>query len=65
MKRRDSIVEIECTICERIFSIQVNEEDYKNFSESDLQKIEMEQLFPYLNDEETNLMITGICDHCG
>jgi hypothetical protein len=64
MNHRDATIEIECILCGRVFTIQVNKEDYEKFSENDLQEIEMEQLFPYLNDEEANLLVTQVCENC-
>ncbi len=66
MNKRDATIDVECLICGRMFSIQVNSEDYKKFIENknDIQALELEQLFPYLNDEETNFLFTQVCENC-
>lgn len=64
MNHRDITLNIECIICGQIFPIQVNSKDYEKFSNSNIEDIEMEQLFPHLNDEEINLIMTQICENC-
>ena len=66
MKSRDTEFEVECSICGRSFKYQVNSEDLKNFKTYGIMQMEMNnmELFPYLEDDDINLIITEICNNC-
>ena len=66
MKSRDTKFEVECSICGRSFEFQVNSEDLENFKTYGIMQMEMNnmELFPYLEDDDINLIITNVCNNC-
>jgi len=66
MRSRDTEFEVECSICGRNFKYQVNSEDLENFKTYGIMQMEMNnmELFPYLEDDDINLIITEICNNC-
>ena len=67
MIKRDKKVTIECDVCGRVFDIFVNELDWDNHklhhsldSLGNASKTD----FPYLTEEELELISVGICKNC-
>lgn len=66
MKRRDTEFEVECEICGRTTTYQVNGEDLENFKNHSVMEMEINdmELFPYLEDDDINFILTNVCNNC-
>ena len=63
MKVRNYNVKIQCELCGREYSFFVNKENYDEFlSQKNYQSTA--EIFPYLMDEEIDLLETKICSDC-
>lgn len=60
MKTRNAHVEIICPCCRRTQSIAVNFTDFMEWQKGAL----VQEAFPYLNANEREAFITGICPNC-
>lgn len=59
-KREVGIV-TRCPICKEQHIVEVNFDDYRRWKKEDTH---VQDAFPYLNDVERELLITGICAKC-
>lgn len=51
-----------CRLCERTYRLDVRREDWKEFCRPDRGHIQ--DIFPYLSDEERELLISHTCPDC-
>lgn len=50
-----------CKLCKKEYKLMVNTVDLENYNTGN---ILIQNAFPYLNDGERELIISGICDTC-
>ena len=58
--RKEYIISTICPLCGRASEVAVNEDDYWDWDDGKL----AQNAFPYLSDEERELVISGICSSC-
>lgn len=63
MIKRDRKITIECEICGRQFKFFVNGIDWQNYMFEPETK-SAKEWFPYLDEEEIEVIETGICSEC-
>jgi len=59
---RDTVLNIECVICENNFKIKVHKKGYKKYLERNY--INLKNIFPYLTYDEIELIETDTCKEC-
>ena len=50
-----------CPICHKKHFVEVDFEDYRRWK---TENIYVQDAFPYLNDDDRELLVTGICKKC-
>lgn len=55
-------VENICPVCEKPHSVEVLEDDFKEYQSKERRDIQF--IFPYLKPEEREILMTGICPDC-
>jgi len=63
MRKKDRKISISCIVCHRCWEFYVNSEDFGQYIDEN-PCTDPKSLFPYLNDEEIELLETGICSNC-
>lgn len=61
MDKKVITVKRRCPICRGITEVEVYEDDYREFENSD--KL-IQDIFPYLSPSAREILITGICPTC-
>lgn len=57
---KDLIIENTCPFCHRVDCIEVNGSDFYKWSHG----MRAQKAFPYLSDNEREMIISGICPTC-
>ena len=62
-KKRSHIVQIECVHCGKSIVTAVAREDWNEYYSPDNTRY-IRDVFPYLSDEEREMMLSNICPEC-
>lgn len=64
MIKKDKEIEITCAFCKRTYKFFVRNEDYEEYVNNHEPNRDPRELFPYLMEEEIDLMESNICENC-
>lgn len=60
MKKRNFVIDIDCPFCGKSHTVAVAEDDFDEWMNGKL----AQDAFPYLNSEEREQLISGLCPEC-
>lgn len=62
-KERNVNLQVECRLCNTIHTLKVAEDDAYEYYASPNRRF-VQDIFPYLNEDERELLISNICPEC-
>ncbi len=62
MLEKSEMLRLSCEICSRNFTIKVDKKGCKKYVSNDY--TDLKQVFPYLTDDEIDLIETNVCKEC-
>ena len=54
-------LEVDCRMCGKTVNLVIEQEDFKKFKN---REGAVQDIFPYLNADEREMLISGICSNC-
>lgn len=62
MKKDEMVITVSCRMCNTVHGLTVKKKDYEEYMSYGRRHIQ--DIFPYLNPDERELLISGICPDC-
>ena len=64
MTMSKTIVKVPCRVCDKVYELEVEENDLKEYVQPPHERRLIQEIFPYLTPQERELLISHTCNKC-